>query len=96
MQRQLAIRAAVNSTIQGTAADMMKIAMVRLHARLRELNMKTRLLIQVHDELVLESPPDEVELAKATIREAMERIPPFEVPLTVDISAGRSWLEAKP
>ena len=96
VQRQLAIRAAVNSTIQGTAADMMKIAMVRLHAKLRELDMKTRLLIQVHDELVLEAPPEELELAKTTIREAMERIPPFEVPLTVDISSGKNWLEAKP
>ena len=92
----LAVRAAVNSTIQGTAADLMKIAMIRLHKRIGELNLKTRLLIQVHDELVLEAPPEEVELAMSTIREAMERIPPFEVPLPVEVSSGVSWLKTKP
>jgi DNA polymerase-1 len=95
-QRQLAVRQAVNSTIQGTAADLMKIAMVRLHRLIVERGLAARLLIQVHDELVLESPPGELPALEATIREAMEKIPPFTVPLTVDIAAGPDWLSAKP
>ena len=86
----------MNSTIQGTAADLMKIAMVRLHRLIRERGLAARLLIQVHDELVLESPPGELDALRATIREAMEKIPPFTVPLTVDIASGSDWLSAKP
>jgi len=95
-QRQLAVRQAVNSTIQGTAADLMKIAMVRLHRLLRERGLAARLLIQVHDELVLESPTVELPALEEVIREAMETIPPFTVPLTVDIASGTDWLAAKP
>ena len=95
-QRQLAVRQAVNSTIQGTAADLMKIAMVRLHRLLRERGLAARLLIQVHDELVLESPTAELPALEEAIREAMETIPPFTVPLTVDIASGPDWLAAKP
>ena len=74
----------------------MKIAMVRLHRFIGERGLAGRLLIQVHDELVLESPPDELPALEATIREAMEKIPPFTVPLTVDIASGPNWLAAKP
>ena len=94
--RQMAVRAAVNSRIQGTAADLMKLAMVRLHGALGREGLRTRILIQVHDELVLEAPPRELVRAKEIIREAMENVHPLATPLIVDIASGPNWLEAKP
>ena len=93
--RQMAVRAAVNSTIQGTAADIMKLAMVRLHRDLKRRGLASRILIQVHDELVLEGPPDEMRTLEPAIREAMEGAASFEVPLTVEVASGENWLDAK-
>lgn len=88
-------RAAVNAPIQGSAADLMRIAMIRLDQELAKRNLKTKLILQVHDELVLEVPRDEIEIATTVIREAMEQDQPFTVPLKVDVGVGNNWMEAK-
>ncbi len=88
-------RTAQNSPLQGSAADLIKIAMIRIHAALRDRQLRTRLLLQVHDELVLESPPEEVEEVTALVREHMEGAAQLQVPLVVDIGTGPNWLDAK-
>jgi DNA polymerase-1 len=93
--RQQAIRAAVNTTIQGSAADLIKLAMIELDRRLAAASLKARMILQVHDELVLEAPEREVEQAAAMAREAMETVFPMAVPLAVDVGWGGNWLEAK-
>ncbi len=90
---EAALRAAVNATIQGTAADLMKLAMLRVEAALREAAPGAHMLLQVHDELLLEVPEGEVAAAAAAVRAAMERVHPLRVPLAVDQKVGRSWLE---
>ena len=94
-QRQLGERLAINTVIQGSAADLIKVAMVRLHRRLRDEGSRARLLIQVHDELVLEAPDDEAEQALATTVDVMTTALPLRVPLKVDASMGPNWLEGK-
>jgi DNA polymerase-1 len=89
--RAAAERVAVNTPIQGTAADLMKKAMIDLHQRLRAERLRARILLQVHDELVLEVPQDELETATAVVRETMENVHPLDVPLRVDVKWGRSW-----
>jgi len=92
--RQYAERAAINAPIQGSAADLVKVAMVRLDSFLVKNGMRTRLLLQVHDELLLEAPLDEVETVKEETRRIMENAYPLNVPLKVDIGVGRNWLES--
>jgi DNA polymerase-1 len=89
-------RMAINMPIQGTAADIIKIAMVRLPGRLREAGLGARLLLQVHDELVLEVPRDEVERTAPILRETMEGALKLDVPLTVDVKVGDDWESMKP
>jgi DNA polymerase I len=84
-------RMAINMPIQGTAADIVKIAMIRLDQRLREGGFSARVLLQVHDELLLEAPEAEVERLVPVLRETMEGALPLSVPLTVDVKVGRSW-----
>jgi DNA polymerase-1 len=91
--QEQALRAAVNATIQGTAADLMKLAMVRVAAELERTGCPAHLLLQVHDELLLEVPEDSVPLAAETVKVAMEQVHPLRVPLTVDQKVGRNWLE---
>ena len=86
---------ALNTPIQGTAADIIKIAMIRVDRRLRAEGMATRLLLQVHDELILEAPEDEAEKAAALLKEEMEGAFPMKAPLTADVSMGKSWFDAK-
>src|SRR5262249_1514900 len=92
--RQAGERIAAHTPIQGPAADLCKSAMLRIGGRLREEGMRTRMLLQVHDELVFETPADEAERARALIREQMENAYPLRVPLVVDIGVGESWAEA--
>jgi DNA polymerase-1 len=92
--RRQGVRVAVNTTIQGSAADLIKLAMVRLHADLQEAGMGTRLVLQVHDELLLECPEAEVPEASRRVREAMEGALSLEVPLVADVRSGPNWLEA--
>jgi len=93
MERSPAERIAVNAPIQGTAADIMKLAMISVWRRLREERRKTRLILQVHDELVLEAPEKETDAATKLLREEMERAFPLAVPLKVSLGSGRSWAE---
>lgn len=90
-QRSYAERAAANTPIQGTAADIIKIAMVRLADRLPRESPSSRLLLQVHDELVLETPRDEVKVLAATVKEVMESAAELKVPLKADVKAGPNW-----
>jgi DNA polymerase-1 len=90
-RRQGLERAAINAPIQGTAADIMKLAMIHLHQRLNEDGYRTRMLLQVHDELVLETPDDEVEAAAALVRAVMESAYTLKVPLKVDVEVGSNW-----
>jgi DNA polymerase-1 len=94
--RTLGERLAVNTVIQGTAADVMKLAMIRVHAALLASGLQTRQILTIHDELLLEGPPEEAEQVRALVEREMlapwgERTPPLEV----DVGAGRTWLEAK-
>lgn len=93
--RKLGERMALNTPIQGTAADIIKIAMVRVYRRLKAENMRSRLILQVHDELILETPEDEVELAKRVLKEEMEAACTLKAPLTVEAACGHDWYAAK-
>ncbi len=93
--RQFAERTAVNSPIQGTAADIIKIAMIRIHKALQDKGLSTRILLQVHDELVLESPAKEVEEVQRMVRHEMEHAVALKVPLRVGIGSGENWIETK-
>ncbi len=88
-------RLSQNSPLQGSAADLIKIAMVRLHRALRDERLSARLLLQVHDELVLESPPEEAARTAALVKEHMETVAELKVPLVVDVGIGDNWLDAK-
>ena len=93
MIREFAKRAAINQPMQGSAADLMKIAMIEFANKLRENNLKSKMIIQVHDELVVEVLKSELEEVKRLVKEAMELNQPLSVPLVIDISAGESWKE---
>jgi len=93
--RRAAERAAVNMPVQGSAADIMKLAMIRLDHRLREQKLRARMVLQVHDELVLEAPEDEVEAAKALVVEVMGNAYRLSIPLKVQTSVGKTWMEMK-
>ncbi|WP_331457535.1 DNA polymerase I [Desulfosarcina ovata] len=92
--RQFAERTAINTPIQGTAADLIKLAMIRVDRALRKDRMQTAMLLSVHDEMIFEVPPGELEAAKALVREAMENVWELAVPLKVNIAEGRNWAEA--
>ena len=88
-------RVAMNTPIQGAAADLIKFAMIRTDRMLKEAGLKARLILQIHDELIIESPIEEAEQAKEILREAMQGAAELAVPLKVDISIGKSWYDAK-
>ena len=87
-------RAAINAPIQGSAADIIKLAMVKLDKRIEEESLPLQLLLQIHDELVFECPPDFVEEAQKIVREEMEQAVSLSVPLKVDIGTGNHWEQA--
>lgn len=93
--RSFAERTAVNTPLQGTAADLIKIAMIRVDRELAERRMQARMLLQVHDELVFEAPPGEVESLTALVREAMQSVAVLRVPLVADVGIGPNWRDAK-
>ena len=95
MQRSFAERMAMNTPIQGTAADLIKIAMIRADEALRKAKVKSRILLQVHDELVLEVVQDEIECVSDILRTAMSGAAELAVPLAVDVHMGKNWAEAK-
>jgi DNA polymerase I len=88
-------RLAVNMPIQGTSADIIKIAMVRCHKALAESGLKTRLVLQIHDELLYEGPTDEMEAASELVEREMCRAFALDPPLAVDVGIGKDWLAAK-
>ncbi len=92
--RQFAERTAINTPIQGTAADLIKIAMIRIHSRLHEEGFSTKMILQVHDELVFEVPDRELEAAGELIREEMEGVMEMSIPLKVAVTSGKNWGEA--
>jgi DNA polymerase-1 len=89
--RGFAERTAVNTPLQGTAADLIKIAMIRIDAGLQERGLKSRMTLQVHDELVFEVPEAEIEAMRTLVREQMEKVHPLTVPLLVEIGVGSNW-----
>ncbi|MBN8191743.1 DNA polymerase I [Bacillus sp. NTK074B] len=93
--RSFAERTAMNTPIQGSAADIIKKAMIDMAARLKEENLQTKMLLQVHDELIFEAPEDEIEMLKKIVPEVMENAMELEVPLKVDYSYGQTWYDAK-
>ena len=88
-------RNAQNSPLQGSAADLIKVAMTRIHGAIREAGLRSRMVLQVHDELVFEVPPDELERMMELVRSRMEKVVELRVPLVVDLGVGPNWLEAK-
>ncbi len=95
MQRQFGERVAMNAPVQGTAADVMKIAMLRVYDRLLKDGLKSRLLLQIHDELLVETAEDETEQVLEILREEMKKAAEFPVELEVDAHCGSDWYEAK-
>ena len=87
-------RNAVNAPIQGSAADVIKLAMIKIDQKLSELNLKTKMLLQVHDELLFEAPQEEVEMVMKLIKTEMESAFETKVPLLVEVGVGDNWLEA--
>ncbi len=92
--REFAERTAVNTPIQGTAADFIKLAMIRVDAAFRHKNLEAKMLLSVHDEMVFEAPPEEVERVKRLVKEIMESIWELKVPLKVNVVSGSNWAEA--
>ena len=95
MQRSFGERVAMNSPIQGTAADIIKIAMIRVNKRLKEENLKSRLVLQVHDELLIETAKEEVEQVSAILEQEMKEAAHLSVALEIDMHTGENWYEAK-
>jgi DNA polymerase-1 len=94
MRRAYAERTAINAPLQGSAADIIKVAMIRLHARLGTEAPEAAITLQVHDELIVEAPKDQLEAVSSIMRETMESAVALRVPLTVDIDTGNSWFDA--
>ena len=95
MQRSFGERVAMNAPIQGTAADIIKIAMIRVHDRLLEEHLKSRLIITVHDELLIETAEDEIDRVKEILTEGMQQAADLKVALAIDLHTGKNWYEAK-
>ena len=95
MVRKFGERIAMNTPIQGTAADIMKMAMINVYKKLKEKNLKSKIIVQVHDELLIETLKEEKEEVKKILKQEMENVIKLDIPLKVDISEGNSWYEAK-
>ena len=93
MQRAFGKRIAMNAPIQGTAADIMKLAMIKVYNRLRDEEPDARIVMQVHDELIVEAPDNKIDNVKKILKEEMESVASLNVPLTVDVTSGKNWLE---
>ncbi|MDI3310024.1 MAG: DNA polymerase, partial [Thermoanaerobacterium sp.] len=94
-QRSFGERMAMNTPIQGSAADIIKMSMVKVHNELKERGLRSRLILQVHDELIIDTYPDEVEIVKELLKSIMENVIKLKVPLVVDIGQGENWYDAK-
>jgi len=99
-QRTLPERTAINTVIQGSAADLMKLAMLNIHRRLNEAagavgHFRSRMLLQIHDELIFEVPPVELDAMRQLVRDEMSGVMPLAVPLKVDLKTGRNWAQCE-
>ena len=94
MVRQFGSRAAMNTPIQGTAADIMKIAMINVYRELKRLNLKSKIVLQVHDEMMIEAPLEEAEQVKQIIKTKMENAVELRVPLVAEVSEADNWYDA--
>lgn len=95
MVRQFGNRIAMNTPIQGTAADIMKLAMINIYRELNKKNLKSKIILQVHDELLIEVIPEEKEEVKQILKQEMENVIKLKVPLKIDIEEGKNLYEAK-
>ena len=95
MVRQFGMRAAMNTPIQGTAADIMKIAMINVYNRLRKEKLESKIVLQVHDEMMIEAPINEAEEVKKIIKFEMENAVKLDVPLIAEVSEAKNWYECK-
>lgn len=95
MQRSFGERVAMNSPIQGTAADIIKIAMIRVDQRLRREGLRSRIVLQVHDELLIETWKEELEQVQSILATEMKRAAQLQVELEIDMKTGNSWFETK-
>ena len=95
MVRQLGERLAMNTPIQGSAADVIKLAMIRVFNALRDRKMKSKLILQIHDELIINAVPEEAEEIKNLLKTEMEKAAELKVKLSVDVNCGESWYELK-
>ncbi len=93
--RSFAERTAVNTPLQGTAADLIKLAMIRIDEILRREKLETKMLLQVHDELLFEAPPQEAEEVAQMVKREMENVHRLDVPMIADIGIGDNWRDAK-
>ena len=93
--RQSGERIALNTPIQGTAADIIKLAMVKVYETFEKNNIKSKMIIQVHDELIFDTKKEELEKGKEIVKDVMENVYELNVPLKVDINCGKNWAEAK-
>lgn len=91
----MAERVAINSPIQGTAADIIKLAMINIQTKLKELNLKSKMILQVHDELIFDVIPDELDQMKLLVREQMEGAVSLSTVLKVEMSSGNNWYDLK-
>ena len=95
MQRNFGERVAMNAPIQGTAADIIKIAMIHVNEELKKRNLKSRMILQVHDELLIEADETELGEVQQILQDKMEHAAELSVPLSVDMHTGKNWYEAK-
>ena len=93
--RSFAERTAVNTPLQGTAADLIKLAMIRIGGELEQRKLQSKMLLQVHDELLFESPPEEVDPVRKLVKQEMEGVYRLDVPMVVDVGVGDNWRDAK-
>ena len=93
--RSFGERVAMNMPIQGTAADIMKIAMIKVYAEIKKRGLRSKLILQVHDELLIDAPAEEKDEVVLLLRECMENAFEMEVPLPVSVSYGNNWAECK-
>jgi DNA polymerase-1 len=93
--RGFAERTAVNTPLQGTAADLIKLAMINLDAELRQRSLRSRMLLQVHDELLFEVPESEIEMMRGLVKDKMENVHSLSVPLLVEIGVGPNWRDVE-
>jgi len=93
MVREAAERMAINAPVQGSSADIIKIAMINLHREMEKRNIKSKMLLQIHDELIFEVPEEEVKEMKSLVAEIMPRAVELRVPVKIDIKLGRNWGE---